>query len=94
MSSETCGLDNDPGDLVGVTVTAGSPVLQVAVSLGRNLPGYSDMKDISQQSSNISTSPSLTCLMLQPLLATPALKSWMLEVSLAPASLRSLSFPS
>lgn len=42
MSSETCGLDNDPGDLVGVTVTAGSPVLQVAVSLGRNLPGYSE----------------------------------------------------
>lgn len=42
MSSQTCGLDNDPGDLVGVTVAAGSPVLQVAVTLGRHLPGNSD----------------------------------------------------
>merc|ERR1719242_2210275 len=37
---------------------------------------------------------SLGILMLLPLLATPALKSWMLEVSWSPVSLLSLSFPS
>ena len=36
---------------------------------------------------------SLGILMLQPLLATPAEKSWMEEVSWAPVSLRSLSLP-
>ena len=88
MSSQTCGLDNDPGDLVGVTVAAGPPVLQVAVTLGRHLPGNSE-SDWSV-TSNIASSP-VACLMLQPLLATPALKSSMLEVSWRPVSLRLLS---
>ena len=41
-ASETCWLDNDPGDLVGVTVAARPPVLQVAVTLGRDLAWYPD----------------------------------------------------
>ena len=39
---ETACLDEDPGDLVGVAVGGGSPVLQVPLPLLRHAPGDPD----------------------------------------------------
>ena len=86
---EADGLDDDLGDGVRVAVAARPPVLQVAVTLLSALP-----TPITAQycySGPISAEYYRGILMLQPLLATPALKSWMLEVSCSPVRRLSLS---
>ena len=90
---ETACLDEDPGDLVGVAVGGGSPVLQVPLPLLRHAPGDPDRA--ASVGENVETYICMVLLIIQQchLLATPAEKSWMEDISPRPVRRRSLSFP-